>query len=216
MRRRSSALLLGVIVALAGCGGQHSTHTKTRRSAGPSISFTPAGVVQTQATATTSTQAQNPANQDPHEPAPERGGTIPRGAEHRQDAVSRNALSATPEQALRRFAELYVNWDAKSVRAHQLALASISIGAARLTAEQVAAQVQGSSVIGQDSVSNSGEVISITRGIGGASGYWVVVTNEHTEGRRGYENLPARLHVTYALLRHLAGGWVISTWQPRD
>lgn len=218
MRRRRSSCLPWVATALlavtcGGCGESHSSPARaTRAAAGPSITLTPA-----QATPPTTTPRpqRNEAREDPHEPIPERGGTIPAAAKRRQDSVTQSALSPTPQQALTRFGELYVNWSARTVRGHQLALAGISIGAARLEAEQVAARVQGNSVIGQDSVSNSGEVISVARGSGSASGSWVVVTREHTEGIRGYANLPSRIQITYAQLRHTQGGWVVSSWQPQ-
>jgi hypothetical protein len=153
---------------------------------------------------------------DLHEPPAERGGSIPARARRVQDTVPSSALSASPQQALARFAALYFNWTASTVRAHQLALAAISVGGARLTSEQAAAHVQGSAVIGQDSISNSGRVVSIARGTGRARGYWVIVTEEHTGGTHAYRSLPAQLHVTYARVTAANGGWVVSAWEPQN
>jgi hypothetical protein len=189
-------MLLALVVV--GCGVSQPTKSSPPPSSGPSISSTPSAAV------------------DTHEPAPERGGNIPTAAKRVQDTVAAKALSGTPQQALEHFAQLYVNWNASTVRAHQLALAAISVGAARLTSEQAAAHVQGDAAVGQDSISNSGQVVSIAKGTGSAQGDWVIVTKERTSGAHGYRNLPAQLHVTYAQVTAAGGGWVVSSWQPQS
>lgn len=197
--------LLAAVLLFGGCGfGQPTSASLTGQSA------------TTSAHAPTSSSPAVRAHEDPHEPASERGGTISAAAKHAEDSVADGAASPTPELALSRFANLYMNWKANTVRAHQLQLAGISIGSARLTAQQTAAQVQGDSTIGQDSVSNSGEVVSISRGQAAASGYWVIVSDEKTRGKGEYRNLPAQVHVTYAVVKHLQAGWVVSAWEPQN
>ncbi|MGH2833804.1 MAG: hypothetical protein ACRDK2_13605, partial [Solirubrobacteraceae bacterium] len=199
----ATAVLLALVIG--GCGVSQPTSSSPPPSSGPSISSTPANppsVIRSN-----STPAGTPSTAvDTHEPAPERGGNIPAAAKHAQNTVSAKALSGTPQQALEHFAQLYINWNVSTVRAHQLALAASSVGAARLTSEQAAAHVQGDAVVGQDSISNSGQVISIAQGVGSAQGYWVIVTRERTSGAHGYHNLPAQLHVTYAQVTPAGGG----------
>jgi hypothetical protein len=210
---RTAAVLLAL--TLGACATSRPTGSSAPSSSGPSISSTPAnapGAIQPNRAA----PGAPPSTVDTHEPAPERDGSIPVAARRAQDTVSTKAVSRTPQQALERFAELYINWNASSARAHQLALAAISVGAARLTSEQAAAHVQGDAAIGQDSISNSGQVVSIARGTGSAQGYWVIVTRERTGGARGYGSLPAQVHVTYALVSAAGGGWVVSSWQPQS
>lgn len=211
--RSATAVLLALVIG--GCGTGQPSRSSLSSSSGPSIFSAPANTQSTtqanQTTAGTSSSAV-----DTHEPAPERGGHIPATARKAQDTVSAQALSGTPQQALERFAQLYINWNAATVRGHQLALAAISVGAARLTSEQAAAHVQGETAIGQDSVSNSGQVVSIARGMDSAQGYWVIVTRERTGGARGYRDLPAQLRITYAQVTMAGGGWVVSSWQPQS
>lgn len=213
-RMRHLATLLMVFV-LGGCGSSHPTSSSPPASSGPSISSTPANPPNPTQPVRDPTPIPS-STVDTHEPAPERGGTIPAAAARAQNTVSAKALSSTPQQALERFAQLYINWNASSVRTHQLALAAISVGAARLTSEQAAAHVQVDAAIGQDSISNSGQVVSMARGTGSAHGYWVIVTRERTSGARRYSHLPAQLHVTYARVTMAGGGWVVSSWQPQS
>lgn len=211
--RLATSVLLALVVG--GCGASQPSRSSPPSSSGPSISSTPANPPSV--TQSKHTPAGIPSTAvDTHEPPPERGGSIPPAAKRAQDTISAKALSSTPQQALARFAQLYVNWNASTVRAHQLALAAISVGAARLTSEQAAAHVQGNAAVGQDSISNSGQVVSIARGTGSARGSWVIVTQERTSGARRYRNLPAQLHVTYAQVIAAGGDWVVSSWQPQN
>lgn len=211
--RPATAVFLALVIG--GCGVSQPTRSSPPSSSEPSISSTPANPPSV--TQSNQTPADTPSTAvDTHEPAPERGGNIPTAAKRAQDTIAAKALSGTPQQALERFAKLYINWNASTVRAHQLALATISVGAARLTSEQTAAHIQGDAVVGQDSISNSGQVVSIAQGADSAQGYWVIVTKERTGGAHGYRNLPAQLHVTYAQVTAAGGGWVVSSWQPQD
>jgi hypothetical protein len=217
--RRIALVLLPL--TLAGCGfSQSNDQNSTSSPQGPSIFSSPADPPTRAVTSTTTTpsnSASTASNNSTHnESPPERDGTIPTVVKRAQTTVSASVVSGTPQRALERFAQLYTNWNASTVRAHQLALAAISVGAARLTSEQAAAHVQGDAAIGQDSVSNSGEVVSIARGMGSAQGFWVIVTREQLDGRSAYRKLPSQLHVTYAQVTAAGGGWVVSSWQPQN
>jgi hypothetical protein len=150
-----------------------------------------------------------------HDPAPERGGTIPTASVHVQASLAASAGRPTPTSALARYAHLYVNWTASDVADHETKLASISLGSARAQALQAAASYRHDSTLSRSEVANTGTVIAITRGEGAAASDWVVVTRETTTGKGDYEGLPAELHVTYAQLTKTATGWVISSWSPQ-
>jgi hypothetical protein len=203
-------------LALGGCGSSQPTRPPSTASTDGHGHVYTSTTRKPESTSQSAPDTGTDAPGDPHEPAPERGGTIPRAARRAEDTVAAGAVSPTPQSALARFADLYMNWTANSVRRHQLELAEISIGSARLIAEQSAARVQGDIAIGRDSVSNSGEVVSISRGSASAGGYWVLVSREKTSGTGDYRHLPAQVHVTCARVRHLATGWVVSAWEPRD
>jgi len=203
--------LLLMAVELSGCGfGEPSD-----QPVGPERTSTIV-VPQVRSPTKRTVSPASPVHGDTHEPAPEQGGTIPPAARRAEDGLGAGAASPTPQRALTRFADLYMNWTPQSLRGHQLELAKISIDGARLAAQQSAAQAQGATAVGQNAVSNSGEVVSLSQGSAGASGYWVIVTDEQTRGNDSYRDLPARVHVTYARVRHIAGGWVIAAWEPQD
>lgn len=110
-------------------------------------------------------------------------------------------------------------------RLHQLAgaslpaaerrLASLAIGAARLTAEQLAASNSVTAELAVNHVQNKGVVLAITPGQGSARRQWIVVTEEQATGTGPYAGLPPTLHVTLAHTERLGRGWVISSWTPR-
>jgi hypothetical protein len=209
----SCAFVLLLLSLLSGCGFQEPREPASTATEGHvyTTAISKPGASSSKAHATST-----PTRVDPHEPAAERGGTVPASSKRAEDEVLAGAASPTPQSALRRYTDLYMNWTAGDLRKHQLELAEISVGAARLLAQESAARVQGATPIGQDSVSNSGEVVSIAQGSGSASGYWVIVTDERTHGSGEYRDLPAQVHVTYASVKHVEGGWVISAWEPQD
>jgi hypothetical protein len=150
------------------------------------------------------------------DPGPERGGTIPTSDVSSQDRLAHDAGSATPEVALERYAQLYINWTAASVAADQRELATVSLGSARAQALQAAASYQHDSTLRKSEVTNTGTIVSIAKGQSIAVGDWIVVTSETTSGRGDYEGLPATLHVTYAQLTHTSTGWIVTVWEPRS
>ena len=190
-------------VTLAGCGVTDPYHS---RSASAASSSPPAAT--TTSTATTAA--------DSGDPAAERGGVIPPGAQAAQDRLAANAASATPQAAVERYANLYVNWHADQLAARQRQLASISLGQARAQALQAAASTAQDPKLTTSHVANHGQLVSIAPGAGPANGQWVIVTTETTTGQGAYTGLPPTVHVTYATLTHQAGGWVISQWSPQS
>jgi hypothetical protein len=188
------APLLALALALAGCG----------------IKDPYAGRALPTTTASTSTTPQA------GDPFPERGGTIPPGAQTAQQQLAAGAGARTPQAALARYAQLEVNWNAGDVGRVQRALAAMSLGQARAEALQAAASDGRDSVLQHSKVANSGTVVGVAQGQGIAVGRWVIVTSESTTGAGAYAGLPAALHVTYATVTHTRSGWIVETWQPQN
>jgi hypothetical protein len=148
------------------------------------------------------------------DPPSERGGTIPATAQSAEDSVNRAGVAKTPTLALRRYALAYFNWRASDLQARERQLAAMSIGAAKLTAQQEAAARSGNAALNANHIANTGQVVAITPGEGPETGQWVIVTLEHTTGTGAYAGLPPGPHVTFAQVRHMDGGWVVSAWNP--
>jgi hypothetical protein len=153
---------------------------------------------------------------DSADPPHERGGTTPVRARAVQNTLAPGAAQPTPQAALGRYAELYVNWSAPDVVARQRQLASISLGQARAQALQAAASAQHDTLLTRSKVTNAGEVVAIASGEGAAAGEWVVVTREETTGTGDYAGLPLTLHVIYARLTRTRTGWLVSSWSPQN
>ena len=167
------------------------------------------------ATRTTSTpRATTPA--DAGDPTPERNGTVPPRQQAAIDRLSAGAARTSPQVALTRYAQLYINWTAAHVAADQRQLAAISLGQARAQALQAAASLARDPDLTNSAVSNTGSVVAITAGQGAAAGLWVLVTREQTTGQGDYAGLPPTLHVIYAQLTATANGWVVTRWQPQN
>jgi hypothetical protein len=192
-----SAFVLLAAGAIGGCAGIGNPYQSTSTARTPAVT-------------STSTTA---ASADAADPAPERGGIIPPSARAAQTALARGATTRSPQAALERYANLYVNWTAADVTARQRELASISLGQARAQALQAAASAAGDTQLRKSRVANSGSVVAITRGRGPAAGEWVLVTREQTSGQGDYTGLPPTLHVIYAELAATPKGWVVTQWQ---
>jgi hypothetical protein len=207
MRARHLPLVALALLTLAaaGCGvSDPYKNTTTVTATAP-----------TAATSTTTTpQAMSPP--DNRDPAPERGGTIPRRTRAVQDQLADSAASPTPQRALERYAAIYLNWDAASVVAIQRRLAAISLGQARAQAQQAATSASRDPKLTASKVTNRGRVIAISPGLLAAARHWVIVTREQTSGQGDYHDLPATLHVTYAAVAHTAEGWVVNQWAPQN
>ncbi len=142
----------------------------------------------------------------------EQHGTIPPGAALRQNTPSE--LGATPQAALARYAQRYITWQADSLPTVERQLVALAVGAARLTAEQIAASHSTTAQLIADHVQNTGTVLSIAPGQGPARNQWIIVTQEHTTGTGPYAGLPPTLRVTLARTQHLNRGWAVSDWTP--
>ena len=197
-RRRAPrlALALTLALALAGCGIKDPNAARALR--------------------TTTTSTSTSTTPQAGDPVPERGGTIPSGAESTQQQLAARAGARTPQAALSRYAQLEINWNAGDVGRIQRELAAISLGQARAEALQADASDGRDSVLQRSKVANSGTVVSIAQGQAAAAGRWVIVTSESTTGAGAYAGLPAALHVTYATLTRARSGWIVETWQPQN
>jgi hypothetical protein len=191
------ALMLA-LVAVGGCGA--SSTTNSPEPLGRAFAAAPSPAADAAAP-----------NDDP---PTERHGTVAQSAASREETPS--SLASSPQAALLRYARLYDNWQAASLPTVEHRLASLSIGAAKLTAEQIAASNSTIADLAAHHVQNNGLVLAITPGKGPAAGQWIVVTQEQNTGTAPYTNLPPTLHVTLARTEHLDQGWVISCWTPRN
>jgi len=199
MRFRQSVAACVLALVVAGCGGSpHSPGSPLGRSIAPTRQPSPAAL----------------SGADAGDPPSERGGKIPPAAQTAEQTVAPGVPLASARAALERYALLYVNWRAAQLPARELELARLSVGTARLRAQQTLAGRSGAAALGADDVANHGEVLSIARGEGSASGDWVVVTQEQTTGSGAYAGLPSGPHVTLAQVTRLRGGWVVSAWDP--
>lgn len=198
-RRLIAFPVFAAAVALTGCGitdpyTHNSAHSSTTTSTAP-------------AGATTGTIT------DPSEPAPSEPTTT---ATSGVSAGNSPSAAATPRQALRLYARLYINWTAKTISAHQRQLAAISQGTARAAALQAAASYRHDPELEHSQVANTGAIVSIAAGQGPERGNWMIVTSEHTTGTGDYNGLPAAAHVTYAHLTHTPHGWTVDQWSPQS
>ena len=199
--RRPVALVALVAVngLLAGCGITNPYQNPITSSTTPA---------RTTAVATTSAA-------DAQDPAPERGGAIPTADERAENDVASGAGTRTAREAVLRYARLYINWTTRTLAGDQRRLAELSVGAARLSAEQRATTVATDRTLRARHLANHGTVVSAAPGAGVERGRWVVVTREQTTGTGGYHDLPYELHITLATTTHTRRGWVISQWSPQ-
>ncbi len=190
-------LLLLAPLAIGGCGAQGAT-TSTQLGRAITAPRTPVG----------------PAPAPVGDPLPERHGTLPPRVAQGEDTPAAGGTATTPQEALRRYALVYTNWNATTLAAHLRWLATLAVGPARLTALQTAGALAANSQLVAERVRNTGSVLAIAAGQGAARGDWVVVTREQTSGDGNYAGLPATLHVTLGRVTRVGGGWVVSGWSP--
>ena len=124
-------------------------------------------------------------------------------------------VQRTPERALAAFAELYINWNYRTLAASQRTLAEMSVGAARLAEQQAAATSVADTTIQQGHIRDSGQLVAIG-GDRANRALWCIVTREQTGGQGQYEGLPASYHVTLARLAAVPGGYAVSEWLPQS
>ncbi len=124
-------------------------------------------------------------------------------------------VQGTPQAALLQFASRYSNWSYRTLAREQVALASMSVGGARLSELKAATSTRADSTLARSQISNSGTVLSVSADLA-RSGWWVLVTREHTSGGGEYAGLAPGYHVTLARLASVPGGWVVSQWLPQS
>jgi hypothetical protein len=190
------ALILALI-SLSGCGASSTTSVPSPLGRGFAATSSPPGA----------------ASAPSGDPPPERHGTVPQGVAGKENTPS--SLAPSSQAALLRYAFLYTNWQATSLPTVERQLASLAVGPARLTAEQIAASTSAVDELAAHHVQNSGIVLAIAPGRGPARGQWIVVTQEQSTGTGPYAGLPPTLHVTLASTEHRDQGWAVSGWTPR-
>jgi hypothetical protein len=127
--------------------------------------------------------------------------------------------AATPAEALRAFANAYINWSADTVAGDMRALAARSVGQARAATQLAAAQTGQDYELQRGGIANSGTVQAIAPLLGSRREQFVVVTRELTTATNtaAYEGLRSTWHLALASVVELAPArWVVSRWQPEN
>ena len=138
------------------------------------------------------------------------------------------AGSASAVQAIRRFAERYINWSAANVAARMHGLARTSVGQARSEMALTAAQVHADRTLSRAGIANRGTVEAVAA-LPRRGNRYVVVTRERTTARytNAYQGLAPAWHVILVTVARVTGtsrrdrrrgplGWVVSVWQPQS
>jgi hypothetical protein len=137
--------------------------------------------------------------------------------------------AASPVQAIRRFAEQYVNWTAADVARRMTALARASVGQARSEMTLTAAQVHADPTLGEAGIANHGTVEAVAPLAAWPYGY-IVVTREWTTATHttAYQGLAPAWHVILVTVSRVTGTphgtrgraarsrWAVSVWQPEN
>jgi hypothetical protein len=186
-----------VLISVSGCGASSTTSASSPLGRAFAAAPSPSGA----------------AAETIGDPPAERHGTVPQSLTSKEDTPS--SLAPSPQAALLRYALLYTNWQAASLPTVERGLASLAVGPARLTAEQIVASSSAVAELAAHHVQNSGIVLAIAPGRGPITGQWIVVTQEQSTGTGSYAGLPQTVHVTLATTEHLQQGWAISGWTPR-
>jgi hypothetical protein len=131
-------------------------------------------------------------------------------------------------QAIRRFAEQYVNWTAADVARRLTALARASVGQARSEMTLTASQVHADPTLGEAGIANHGTVEAVAPLAAWRYGY-VVVTREWTSATytTAYQGLAPAWHVILVTVSRVPGTptrrgravrsrWAVSVWQPES
>lgn len=197
LKATAALALILVLISVSGCGASSTTSVPSPLGRAFVAASSPPGA------------AAAPIG----DPPAERHGTVPQSVASKEDTPS--SLAPSPQVALLRYALLYTNWQAASLSTVEWRLASLAIGPARLTAEQITASSSAVAELAAKHVRNRGIVLAIAPARGPAQGQWIVVTQEQSTGTGPYAGLPPTLHVTLASTQHLNRGWVVSGWTPR-
>lgn len=121
--------------------------------------------------------------------------------------------SSSARGALNAFAVRFINWNWRTVRRQERALARSSVDGARAQLRDAAGRA--SELEGQRA-GNSGTVRAITRDAR-EPGSWLIVTRERSSRQDGaYDGVGAQWHLTLAAVRKLPSGrWAVSAWIPQ-
>ncbi len=188
----SALAMLAVVVAISACGiGDPYTH------------------------ASTTTEPQHASRAGSGSAAQQNPGEAPAPPPPTPQSQAPNSPAATPAQAIRRFALLYINWTWRTLPTHLQQLAAVSVAAARLAEQQAAAAAGRDSELTATHVFNRGQIVSIAASQTQPD-EWVIVTREQTGGNAQYDGLQPSWHVTLARLAHVSSGYSISQWLPQN
>jgi hypothetical protein len=141
----------------------------------------------------------------------EREGTIPASAARQSGPVD---LSPSPQAAVERFAETYINWTWRTLAADQERLAASAVGEARAAELQAAQQTARDQPLARGRIYNTGKIVGIAPAHNVSAYEWVVVTREQTGGNGEYANLAPSFHVTLASVQRVPGGFAVELWRP--
>jgi hypothetical protein len=126
--------------------------------------------------------------------------------------------TTTAAQAVRAFANAYINWTAQTVAGDMASLATHSVGQARSAMTLAAAQTADDYELQRGGIANHGTVEAVARSPRKPDQY-VVVTLESTTATNttAYQGLRPAWHVALATVTELQPGqWVLSGWQPEN
>ena len=154
-----------------------------------------------------STEAQTPAAANPGE----RVGTVPSSATHQRGPLD---PAGTPQAAVERFAESYMNWSWRTLAADQGHLAASAVGEARAAELQARQRTARDAPLRRGRIFNNGVIVAVAPVRGGGPAAWIIDTREQTGGAGEYAELRPGFHVTLATVARVQGGWAVSSWRP--
>jgi len=131
-----------------------------------------------------------------------------------RDDTPATAPAPSPQAAIERFGELYVNWTYRTLADHRRRLAAMAVGEASATQRRAIAEAARDDELQTSRIANEGKIVALATARDGDD-RWVVVTRERTTGERVYEALPPAFHVTLATVARARGGWAVSGWEPQ-
>lgn len=121
---------------------------------------------------------------------------------------------SSAERAARMFASRWINWDWRTARAQQRALARLADGklADELRANAASARIDAS--LARDKPSSRGEVLATDLEGQAAAAAGVIVTREQTY-TAGHQDLGGQRHRVYRIYLTLSDGrWEVRSWEP--
>jgi hypothetical protein len=139
----------------------------------------------------------------------EREGTAPQ-----QPQAAPLTPAASPQSAMERFADGYINWSYQTLAADQQHLAASAVGEARASELQARQQTERDSALARGHVFNTGTVVTVAPIKGAGGNVWACVTREQTGGEGEYAARAVAYHVTLATVARVPGGWAVRSWRP--